>query len=50
MHLFYDNTIISKFKRYVKNRLKKRLDKYSFFDKSKFILQKKKKSEEKIFR
>ena len=29
---------------------KKRLNKYSFFEKSKFILQKKKKSEEKIFR
>lgn len=28
---------------------KKRLNKYSFFEGSKFILQKKKKSEEKIF-
>ena len=50
MHLFNDNTIMLKSKRYVKNRLKKRLNKYSFFEKSKFILQKKKKSEEKIFR
>lgn len=34
----------------LKNIQKKILNKYSFFEKSKFILQKKKKSEEKIFR
>ena len=50
MHLFGDKTIMPKFKRYIKNSLKKMLNKYSFFEKSKFILQKKKKSEEKIFR
>lgn len=50
MHLFDTKTIISKSKRYIKNRLKKELNKYSFFERSKFILQKKKKSEEKIFR
>ena len=32
MHLFDDKTIISKFKRYVKNRPKKILNKYSFFE------------------
>ena len=34
----------------LKTDRKKRLNKYSFFEKSKFILQNKKKSEEKIFR
>lgn len=34
----------------LKTDWKNRLNKYSFFEKSKFILQKKKKSEEKIFR
>ena len=46
---FYGNTIMSKFKRYVKNIQKKILNKYSLFEKSKFILQKKKKSERKNF-
>ena len=48
---FDDKTIMSKSKRYVKKNIQKKiLNKYSFFDKSKFILQNKKKSEEKIFR
>ena len=48
---FDDKTIILKFKRYVKKNIQKKiLNKYSLFEKSKFILQKKKKSEEKIFR
>ena len=47
---FDDKTIILKFKRYVKKNIQKKiLNKYSFFEKSKFILQNKKKIGRKNF-